>query len=223
MSSKIVEIKVRRLLGSFDLCWPLSPSVNILAGGNGSGKSTLLRAVAYKLRHGDLGAMCGLLVGEVDILTNGGEVEVLTNFDDWTTSAIDFSLSGVDAQRKALFFDILDRLFSQSGKLANRSESAGAVSFKLGSINISTAALSSGEKQVLRLFYSLLTSARTNVLILDEPEISLQFDWQKVLLEDMLRLSPDLQILVATHSPAIIMNGWVDCVSEISSLESPSE
>lgn len=220
MYSKIVEIKAHKLLGSLDLCWSLTPSVNILAGGNGSGKSTLLRAVAYKLRNGNLGGACGSLVEQVEITTTGAEVTVLTNFDELPVSSIDFSLSGVDAQRKALFFDILDRLFDQSGKRANRIDSADGISFMLGHIRISTAALSSGEKQVLRLFYNLLTSPSTSVLILDEPEISLQVDWQKELLEDILCLSPELQILVATHSPAIIMNGWVDCVSEISSLQS---
>ncbi|MEG0601582.1 MAG: AAA family ATPase [Mucinivorans sp.] len=217
MYSKIVDINARGLLGSFDLTWHLTPGVNILAGGNGSGKSTLLRAVVNKLRTGKMDDLCAMLMTSLDITTTQSaedQLIVIANFDDLVGS--DFSFEGVDPSRKALFFDIIDRLYLRSGKRVVR-EGAG-VRFMLGAIEIPFVALSSGERQVFRLLYSILVSPEASILVLDEPEISLQIDWQKVLLEDILRLNVDLQILVATHSPAIIMNGWVDCVSEISSL-----
>lgn len=216
MYPKIVEIDVLGLLGAYDLRWPVGEGVNILSGGNGSGKSTLLRGIAYKLRNELPDPQCGQLMAGLEIRMSGGAVSVITNFDE--RDGDDFSFDGVEDGRKALFFDIIDRLFHHSGKHFKRAHGAGGVVFLLGAIEIPFAALSSGERQILRLFYDLLRSPEVNVLILDEPEISLQIEWQKVLLQDILRLNPSLQILVATHSPAIVMNGWVDRVSEISGL-----
>lgn len=213
----LTSIKVYGLLGSIDLNWPLRSGVNILAGGNGSGKSTLLRAVAHELRNGSLDEPCRSLVASLDVRHKGSISEVLTNFDDFDCRSLD--LSRVCADRRDRFFDIVDSLFSNSGKTISRSNVLECgLSFDLGAISIPFAALSSGERQVLKLLLTLLSSETADVLLLDEPEISLQIDWQKVLLDDILILNPDIQILVATHSPAIVMNGWVDCVSEISDL-----
>jgi predicted ATP-binding protein involved in virulence len=71
--------------------------------------------------------------------------------------------------------------------------------------------LSSGEQHQLVLLYLLLFKIPENTLILiDEPEISLHIVWQKAFLEDMkeiIKLRP-FDILVATHSPAIINGNW---------------
>ena len=56
------------------------------------------------------------------------------------------------------------------------------------------------------------------ILLMDEPEISLHFDWQKILLESILELNPNIQIIMATHSPAMVMNGWLEHVKEINDL-----
>jgi ABC-type lipoprotein export system ATPase subunit len=64
--------------------------------------------------------------------------------------------------------------------------------------------LSSGERQVLTLLFSathLLPS--TSVVLLDEPEISLHVDWQRIILSEMMKLAGDRQIIVCTHSPEV--------------------
>ena len=35
----------------------------------------------------------------------------------------------------------------------------------------------------------------------------------------ILKLNPNVQIILTTHSPAVIMNGWVDRVTEVSEIE----
>jgi predicted ATP-dependent endonuclease of OLD family len=55
-------------------------------------------------------------------------------------------------------------------------------------------------------------------MLMDEPEISLHFEWQKILLESILEINPNAQIIVATHSPAMVMNGWLEHVHEINDL-----
>ena len=53
---------------------------------------------------------------------------------------------------------------------------------------------------------------------MDEPEVSLHFDWQKVLIQYIRELNPTIQIILATHSPAVIINGWHDKVSDVRDL-----
>jgi predicted ATPase len=53
---------------------------------------------------------------------------------------------------------------------------------------------------------------------MDEPEISLDIDWQYQLLEAIRKLNPYCQLVVATHSPAIFGNGWSDKIFYIDEL-----
>lgn len=77
--------------------------------------------------------------------------------------------------------------------------------------------LSSGEKQIIIMFYRLLFHAKPgSLVIIDEPEISLHISWQQkigTLLMDISRIR-DIQIIVATHSPQIIHDKW-DLATEL--------
>lgn len=69
--------------------------------------------------------------------------------------------------------------------------------------------LSSGEKQEIVLFYELIfDTKKERLLLIDEPEISLHIIWQKMFLDDLIKVSSviGLQVIVATHSPQIISN-----------------
>lgn len=65
--------------------------------------------------------------------------------------------------------------------------------------------LSSGEKQLL-IFLSetALRSGSPYIFIADEPELSLHVEWQEKLVSVILDLSPEAQVLFATHSPDIV-------------------
>jgi predicted ATPase len=41
-------------------------------------------------------------------------------------------------------------------------------------------------------------------ILLDEPEISLDIEWQEKLLSTIAKLVPNAQIIVASHSPSIM-------------------
>ena len=69
--------------------------------------------------------------------------------------------------------------------------------------SIGLQALSSGEKQVLRIFIEALL-ARESSIIIDEPEISMHVDWQRQLVSAIKQLAPATQLIFATHSPEII-------------------
>ena len=79
--------------------------------------------------------------------------------------------------------------------------------------------LSSGEKQMLVILLTVLVEdSLPYVLFMDEPEVSLHVDWQQRLIDLIIDLNPNVQIILTTHSPAVIMNGWMDRVTEVSDI-----
>lgn len=74
-----------------------------------------------------------------------------------------------------------------------------------GETDIGLKALSSGEKQLIRIFVEVLHAGESSLLI-DEPELSMHVDWQRELISSMLELNPDAQLILATHSPEIMAN-----------------
>lgn len=74
-------------------------------------------------------------------------------------------------------------------------------------INIKINQLSSGEKQLLILFLTvILQGEKPFILLLDEPETSLHVEWQSTFLDDINKLNPNIQIIVGTHNPLITLN-----------------
>ena len=75
--------------------------------------------------------------------------------------------------------------------------------------------LSSGEQHEVVLLYELIFKTKPgNLVLIDEPEISLHINWQKEFLGDLLRIIKiqNFQVLIATHSPSIINDRWDDLV-----------
>ena len=69
--------------------------------------------------------------------------------------------------------------------------------------------LSSGERQIFVLIAHLAMNSemqRANVLMIDEPELSLHLKSQKQFVYSVQKVSPKTQITLATHSPEIISN-----------------
>jgi predicted ATP-dependent endonuclease of OLD family len=53
---------------------------------------------------------------------------------------------------------------------------------------------------------------------MDEPEVSLHFEWQKQLIDLVLKLNPNVQLIMTTHSPAVVMAGWAGNVTEVTDI-----
>ena len=118
---------------------------------------------------------------------------------------------------KTMFLDLVDDLFSETGKRIDRTSNE--LSFLQFGEQLSPYKLSSGEKQMLIILLTALTQDRQPyVLFMDEPEASLHFEWQKRLIDMVLQLNPNVQIILTTNSPAVVMNGWADCVTEMSEI-----
>lgn len=129
--------------------------------------------------------------------------------------------AAVEAQNISLpkkkFQDIIDRLFADTGKKIVRTENE--IKFTQIGETLLPYQLSSGEKQILVILLTVLVQDNMNyVLFMDEPEVSLHVDWQQQLIDLILELNPNVQIILTTHSPAVIMNGWMDRVTEVSDI-----
>lgn len=76
---------------------------------------------------------------------------------------------------------------------------------------VSVDKLSSGEQNELIMFYDLLFNCDSKDLVLiDEPEISLHLKWQQSLIDDFRNICDNnkLSLVIATHSPDIIGDNW---------------
>jgi len=121
------------------------------------------------------------------------------------------------SKAKTRFQDIVDELFEETGKKIVRTENE--IRFSQLGETLATYQLSSGEKQMLTILLTVLVEDQQPcVLFMDEPEVSLHIEWQKRLIDLVLELNPHVQIILTTHSPAVIMNGWMDKVTEVSDI-----
>ena len=121
------------------------------------------------------------------------------------------------AESIIIFKDIVNEIFinksrsiTETGRLTINMDNGSSLELR---------SLSSGERQILIMFYTLLFHAEPgSVVILDEPEISLHVSWQQRLGDffmDICRVR-GLQMIVATHSPTVIHDKW-DMARELKS------
>jgi predicted ATPase len=119
---------------------------------------------------------------------------------------------------KRKFQDMVDGLFSYTHKVIDRKRND--IAFLQRDEILAPNKLSSGEKQILIILLTVLVRDNQHcVLFMDEPETSLHIEWQQKLIAMIRELNPNEQIILSTHSPAVIMEGWLDAVTEVSDIE----
>lgn len=115
---------------------------------------------------------------------------------------------------KTKFQNIMDELFKDTNKAIDRASNE--IRFLQNGEPLTPYQLSSGEKQMLVIMLTVLVEDGDHcALLMDEPEISLHVEWQKELLGLIRELNPNVQVILSTHSPALIMDGWMDLVTEV--------
>lgn len=122
-----------------------------------------------------------------------------------------------DIQRRIdKFFGLVNTMFGETGKevMINPQNNTLTFSIKGTGGRILTEdkdQLSSGEKQLLLILTTVfLQEEKPNVLLMDEPEISLHISWQDRLISLVRTLNPNCQLILTTHFPNIFANGWED-------------
>lgn len=225
--SKIREIETR-LWGRFDVRFTANEDVNIIVGINGSGKTTLLNTIY------DIALECVdekdqvVFVPSIDNIAMRDKRKVanaLTQdlefymFDMKTgpsmmyhrMSMIDASLEKQIAMKADIdnFCCIVNDMFKATGKhIEIEGNKFNIVSS--GEV-IPVDALSSGEKQILLILLRVfLMDSENSCVLLDEPENSLDISWQFELINILVKLNPNAQYFITTHSPSIFGDGWGD-------------
>ena len=118
---------------------------------------------------------------------------------------------------KRRFQDLADELFGETGKRIIRSKNE--IVFSQDGDELLPYRLSSGEKQILVILLTVLVQDKQPcVLLMDEPEVSLHIEWQQRIISIIREMNPHAQIILTTHSPAMIMGGWMDAVTEVTDI-----
>jgi ABC-type cobalamin/Fe3+-siderophores transport system ATPase subunit len=140
-------------------------------------------------------------------------IDMLNGDEEQREKAVSLSIP------KRKFQDMMDELFAYTRKKIDRKSNE--IFFYQDDEKLSPYKLSSGEKQMLViLLTALVRNGERSVLFMDEPEASLHIEWQQKLIAMIRNLNPDMQLILTTHSPAMIMEGWMEDVTEISEITS---
>ena len=115
------------------------------------------------------------------------------------------------SDRIVLFKNMMANKFGTNKEISISKDNGIIVLQKPSNKNVELRFLSSGEQQELVLLYNLIFKGEKEKLILiDEPEISLNVSWQREFLDDMKKIVEmnGFSVLIATHSPQIINDNW---------------
>lgn len=224
---KILEVEAN-LWGKYKVMFTPHPDVNIIVGINGSGKTTLLSDLEKTLSKLPNSKTSYIYVPSVDNLVprdKRKKESALTqelNFYIYDIkdgpSLFYYRVSTLDApvdyklaveRRVKLFCEVVNSLFKDTGKTIIIENNKFFINSKEG--KLTPADLSSGEKQILLLLLRIfLLNDNESVVLIDEPENSLDISWQYKLIDLFVKLNPHAQFFITTHSPSIFGDGWGD-------------
>lgn len=125
------------------------------------------------------------------------------------------------SDRIVLFKNMMANKFGTNKEISISKDNGIIVLQKPTNKNVELRFLSSGEQQELVLLYNLIFKGeKEKIILIDEPEISLNVSWQREFLDDMKKVVEinEFSILIATHSPQIINDNW-DLVETLGELE----
>lgn len=222
--NKIQEIDVT-LWEKFRVSFHPDPNVNIIVGRNGSGKTTLLNEIERICRKRGLKYIYIPSIDNLTVKDKRKKASALSQdldsyiYDMQTgPSLMYYRMSILDAspsiqtkvkRRIEDFCNLVNSLFCETGKHIEITGNKFIIN--ANGVSLSTADLSSGEKQLLLLLLRVfLLDGKESVVLIDEPENSLDISWQYNLVNLLVRLNPDAQFFITTHSPSIFSDGWGD-------------
>ena len=124
------------------------------------------------------------------------------------------------AKKLNLLLQIINKRFKHKSLFIDK-EKGFVIKSKYDKNDIAVKKLSSGEQNELIIFYNLLFKTNKNdIVLIDEPEISLHIVWQQQLITDLKEIAKEtgISLLISTHSPDIIGDNW-NLVQTLSSKE----
>lgn len=107
--------------------------------------------------------------------------------------------------------EAINILFAECNKVVSFDDGNISIKMNESGEDIRYNLLSSGERQLLYILIKTAnTSLEESVLLMDEPEISLHLTWQEKLISTIKSINDNCQLIIVTHSPAILMKGWMN-------------
>jgi energy-coupling factor transporter ATP-binding protein EcfA2 len=147
-------------------------------------------------------------------LINKNQVDrILENFKQFETYATDRESLHSTIDR---LLELLNKFLVQTGKCVEITDSDRLIVRRSDGKAQSPAALSSGERQLCIMLGHLSLNpllSGSGVFIVDEPELSLHLSWQEIFVDSVRAANSDVQLIFATHSPAIILDKESNCRS----------
>ena len=147
-------------------------------------------------------------------VVNKNQVDrILENFKQFETYASDREALHATIDR---LLELLNKFLIQTGKSVEITDSDRMVVRRRDGKTQNPAALSSGERQLCVMLGHLALNpllSGSGVFIVDEPELSLHLSWQEIFVDSVRAANADVQMIFATHSPAIILDKDSHCRS----------
>ena len=236
---KITKIEIAGLFFEKDIVWNVNPQINILTGVNGSGKSTILNTIGLFLA----GSECDEIYRyKTEKLFENAKIHCVDDnyvgepfeLDKFHKNRIQFieefnfisdffeTLATIQDSCEPLL-EMINEFLSMINKEIKREHNKFVIINKNTNLELDWFDLSNGERYLLNLLLKICLSKENqqNFILLYEPEKHLHLDWQEILISRMIKLNPNAQFFIKTHSPAIIMNGWIDMCLDMSSISKP--
>ncbi|MCX2768989.1 AAA family ATPase [Pseudoalteromonas sp. B530] len=114
------------------------------------------------------------------------------------------------------FIKEINKLFNPNKKDFLLDKETGKFVCKYNGNKIDISEFSSGEKQMVMILLKVLNSGnKPSILLMDEPEISLHMNWQENLISTIKKINSNCQIIIVSHSPAVVMKGWLSRLVDI--------
>ncbi|MBO1363445.1 ATP-binding protein [Prevotella sp. A2931] len=239
MSYSKIEKITTRLWDKYDVHITANEDVNIIVGINGSGKTTLLGEINKIALENIDDKDQVVYVPSIDNIAMRDKRKVsnaLTQdlefymFDMKTGPSMMYQrMAMIDASaekqtemkvRIENFCSAINGLFKTTGKYIEIEGNKFNV-ISDGQV-IPLDALSSGEKQILLILLRVfLLKGKEAFVLLDEPENSLDISWQFELINILVKLNPNAQYFITTHSPSIFGDGWGDKIIYMEDVTTP--
>ena len=223
--TKIAEVKVG-IWNKLTVRFHAHDDVNIIMGINGSGKTTFLNNLYKSLLGGGASRSDVVYLPSIDNISMRDKRKTATalaqNLEYFIydmksgPSLMNLRMSMIDSPlevqselkaRIATFRDTVNELFALTHKHIEIEGSRFSVISDSGMLPVGS--LSSGEMQVLLILLRVfLLNGSEAVVLIDEPENSLDIEWQFELVDLLIRINPNAQYFITTHSPALFGDGW---------------
>lgn len=226
-SIKFSEVDVT-LWNKYKVRFKPHPDVNIIVGINGSGKTTLLSEIEKILSKNTEKNGNYIYIPSLDNLSvrdgrkkENALTQTLMNYIFYnkdTQSLMYYRMSMIDASeereskirmRTDVFCETVNDLFKETGKHIEIRGDKFLIDNNGSPLSVED--LSSGEKQILLLLLRIfLLDEKESIVLIDEPENSLDISWQYKLIDLLMKLNSNAQFFITTHSPSIFGDGWGD-------------